>query len=284
MIIWIASYPKSGNTWVRYFLISLLANKKVNVTLRDLQNIKQFPSKSNYGRSNISIDFGKLEEVAKHWLEVQKNINLDKKVRFFKTHNALCKVDGNIFTNYENTLGTIHVVRDPRNIISSINNHFNHENIDASKKFIFDESKVTIDRNYKDKKTYALPQLIGSWQTHYNSWKQIKKNYLLIKYENLINSPFSEFKKIGVYLEKIFDYKISDEQIENAIKSSSFEKLQNMEKEQGFSESVISTKTGTKNKFFFLGPKNKWQELLDENMVYQINTKFKKEMEELEYL
>ena len=47
MIIWIASYPKSGNTWVRYFLVSLLANKKINVTLKDLQNIKQFPSKSN---------------------------------------------------------------------------------------------------------------------------------------------------------------------------------------------------------------------------------------------
>ena len=112
----------------------------------------------------------------------------------------------------------------------------------------------------------------------------MKKNYLLIKYENLINSPFSEFKKISIYLEKIFGYKFSNEQIENAIKSSSFEKLQNIENNEGFSESVINEKTGSKNKFFFLGPKNNWQELIDEKTVYQINKKFKKEMEELGYL
>ena len=284
MIIWLASYPKSGNTWVRFFLISLLSNNNPDITLKDLHNIKQFPTKSQYDKSNISIDFNNLNEVSKHWLEVQKKINSNNKIRFFKTHNALCKINDNVFTNYETTLGTIHIVRDPRNIISSINNHFNHENIAESKKFILKEDKVTISKNSKIKETYPLPQIIGSWQTHYNSWKQMKKNYLLIKYENLINSPFSEFKKISIYLEKIFKYKISDEQIRNAIKLSSFDKLKNMESKEGFSESVINEKTGYKNKFFFLGPKNNWKELIDEKTIYEINKKFKKEMEELGYL
>ena len=284
MIIWLASYPKSGNTWVRFFLISLLSNNKPDITLKDLHNIKQFPTKSQYDKSNINIDFKNLNEVAKNWLEVQKKINSDNKIRFFKTHNALCKINGKIFTNYETTLGTIHIVRDPRNIISSIKNHFSHENIEETKKFMFEEKKVTISKNYKIKETYPLPQVIGSWQTHYNSWKQMKKNYLLIKYENLVNSPFSEFKKISIFLEKIFGYKISDEQTQNAIKSSSFEKLQNIENKEGFSESVINEKTGSKNKFFFLGPKNNWQELIDKKTTYEMNKKFKKEMEELEYL
>ena len=284
MIIWLASYPKSGNTWVRFFLISLLSNNNPDITLKDLHNIKQFPTKSQYDKSNISIDFNNLNEVSKHWLEVQKKINSNNKIRFFKTHNALCKINDNVFTNYETTLGTIHIVRDPRNIISSINNHFNHENIEESKKFILKEDKVTISKNSKIKETYPLPQIIGSWKTHYNSWKQMKKNYLLIKYENLINSPFSEFKKISIYLEKIFKYKISDEQIQNAIKSSSFDKLKNIESKEGFSESVINEKTGYKNKFFFLGPKNNWKELIDEKTIYEINKKFKKEMEELGYL
>ena len=284
MIIWIASYPKSGNTWIRFFLISLLSNNKQDITLKDLHNIKQFPTKSQYDKSNISIDFNNLNEVSKHWLEVQKKINSDNKIRFFKTHNALCKINNKIFTNYETTLGAIHIVRDPRNIISSIKNHFNHENIEESKKFIFEETKVTISKNSKVKETYPLPTLIGSWQTHYNSWKQLKKNYLLIKYENLINSPFSEFKKISIYLEKFFGNKISDEKLESAIKLSSFERLKNIEEEKGFSESVVNEKTGSKNKFFFLGPKNNWQELIDEKTVYQINKKFKKEMEELGYL
>jgi len=284
MIIWLASYPKSGNTWVRFFIISLLLNNKTDITLKDLDNIKQFPSKSQYERYNINIDLGNMNEVAKHWLEVQKKLNSDNKIRFFKTHNALCKVDENIFTNTENTLGIIHIVRDPRNVISSINNHFHHENMDASMKFILDENMVAFIKNYKNKKKFALPQVIGSWKSHYNSWKNMKKNYLLIKYENLINSPFSEFKKISIYLEKILKSKISDDQIKKAIKSSSFEKLQNIEKNQGFSESVIDEVTGIRKNFFFLGPKNNWKELLEDKAVYQINKKFKSEMKELGYL
>ena len=277
MIIWIASYPKSGNTWIRFFLLSLLSNSKADVTLKDLHNIKQFPSKSLFKKFDINTNFKNSNEISKYWLEAQKKINSDNKVRFLKTHNAFCKINENVFTNNDNTLGTIYIVRDPRNIISSINNHFNHENINISLEFMLDEYKGTGSEK-------ILPQLISSWKTHYNSWKQMKKNYLLIKYENLINSPFSEFKKISIYLEKIFGYKFSDEQIENAIKSSSFKKLQNIENNEGFSESVINEKTGSKNKFFFLGPKNNWQELIDEKIFYQINKKFKKEMEELGYL
>tara|TARA_B100001758_G_scaffold193944_1_gene171359 strand:+ start:409 stop:1245 length:837 start_codon:yes stop_codon:yes gene_type:complete len=278
MIIWLASYPKSGNTWVRFFLILLLLNNKTNVTLKDLTNIKQFPAKSQYERLNINIDLKNMNEVAKHWLEVQKKINSDNKIRFFKTHNAFCKIDKNIFTNNENTLGTIYIVRDPRNVISSINNHFHHENIDVSKEFIFDENKGI------GTKETILPQVIGSWKSHYNSWKQMKKNYLLIKYENLVNSPFSEFKKISIYLEKLLRIKISDEKIEKSIKLASFKRLQNIENKEGFSESRVDEKTGSRKNFFFLGAKNNWQELLDEKTLYQINRKFKKEMKELEYL
>ena len=277
MIIWIASYPKSGNTWIRFFLLSLLSNSKVDVTLKDLHNIKQFPSKSLFKKFDINTNFKNSNEISKYWLEAQKKINSDNKVRFLKTHNAFCKINENVFTNNDNTLGTIYIVRDPRNIISSINNHFNHENINISLEFMLDEYKGTGSEK-------ILPQLISSWKTHYNSWKQMKKNYLLIKYENLINSPFSEFKKISIYLEKFFGNKISDEKLESAIKLSSFERLKNIEEEKGFSESVVNEKTGSKNKFFFLGPKNNWQELIDEKTVYQINKKFKKEMEELGYL
>ncbi len=277
MIIWIASYPKSGNTWIRFFLLSLLSNSKADVTLKDLHNIKQFPSKSLFKKFDINTNFKNSNEISKYWLEAQKKINSDNKVRFLKTHNAFCKINENVFTNNDNTLGTIYIVRDPRNIISSINNHFNHENINISLEFMLDEYKGTGSEK-------ILPQLISSWKTHYNSWKQMKKNYLLIKYENLINSPFSEFKKISIYLEKFFGNKISDEKLESAIKLSSFERLKNIEEEKGFSESVVNEKTGSKNKFFFLGPKNNWQELIDEKTVYQINKKFKKEMEELGYL
>ena len=69
---------------------------------------------------------------------------------------------------------------------------------------MFDEKRVVHLANPTTEKDYALPQIIGSWQTHYKSWKITNKNYLLIKYENLLNQPFSEFKKITNYLGRLF--------------------------------------------------------------------------------
>ena len=48
MIIWIASYPKSGNTWVRSFISALLNNKEGNFTFDDLINIPQYPIRQQF--------------------------------------------------------------------------------------------------------------------------------------------------------------------------------------------------------------------------------------------
>ena len=139
MIIWLASYPKSGNTWLRFFIVSLLLKENNEVSLKNLESIKQFPTNYHYRDFGISKpDLGNLNKISKYWVSAQKKINSDNKIRFFKTHNALCKLDNNIFTNEENTLGTIHIVRDPRNVISSVNNHFHHNSLEESKKFILD--------------------------------------------------------------------------------------------------------------------------------------------------
>ena len=54
MIIWLASYPKSGNTWLRFFIISLLLKENNEVSLKDLEEIKQFPTNYHYKNFNIS--------------------------------------------------------------------------------------------------------------------------------------------------------------------------------------------------------------------------------------
>ena len=74
----------------------------------------------------ISISY--IKEISNNWITAQKNINLDKKIKFFKTHHINCKVENNSFTELENTLGVIHVVRDPRNIITSLKNHYSNLN------------------------------------------------------------------------------------------------------------------------------------------------------------
>ena len=282
MIIWLASYPKSGNTWVRFFILSLLLGNKMEINLNHLKNIEQFPSKSQF--VGLKLDLKNLREVAKNWITVQNKINLSKKVRFYKTHNTFCQIDKNSFTNHKNTLGAIYIVRDPRNVITSVKNHFNHNSYEEAKDFIFNEKKVVLLSRPTKIKDYSLPQIIGSWQTHYKTWKIMNKNFLLIKYENLINTPNSEFKKIANYLERLFKTKFTNEQIERAINSSSFDKLQKMEEKKGFIESVENKQTGEKNKFFFLGPQNDWRKILDKEIADEISSRFEPEMKELRYL
>ena len=286
MIIWLASYPKSGNTWLRFFIISLLLKENKDISLKHLEGIKQFPT--NYHYKNFKISNSNLEnlnEISKYWIAAQKNINSDNKIRFFKTHNALCKLDNNIFTNEENTLGTIHIVRDPRNVVSSVNNHFHHKTLEESKNFIFDKRKGIFNKSKIDhKKIFTLPQVIGSWGTHYNSWKLIKKNYLLVKYENLLREPHNEFKRIASYLEPLLQVRFSDENISNSIRLSNFDRLKKIEQEQGFVESVENLETGKKETFFNLGPNNDWRNILNENLAAEITREFKFEMKELGYL
>ncbi len=282
MIIWLASYPKSGNTWVRFFILSLLLGNKMEINLNHLKNIEQFPSKSQF--VGLKLDLKNLREVAKNWITVQNKINLSKKVRFYKTHNTFCQIDKNSFTNHKNTLGAIYIVRDPRNVITSVKNHFNHNSYEEAKDFIFNEKKVVLLSRPTKIKDYSLPQIIGSWQTHYKTWKIMNKNFLLIKYENLINTPNSEFKKIANYLEKLFKTKFTNAQIEKATNSSSFDKLQKMEEKKGFIESMENKQTGEKNKFFYLGPKNDWRKILDKEIADEISSRFEPEMKELRYL
>jgi hypothetical protein len=282
MIIWLTSYPKSGNTWVRFFILSLLLGNKREINLDHLKNIEQFPSKSQF--VGLELDLKNLREVAKNWITVQKKINSNKKVRFYKTHNTLCQIDKNSFTDHKNTLGAIYIVRDPRNVITSVKNHFNHNSYEEAKNFIFDEKRVVLLSRPTNKKDYSLPQIIGSWQTHYKTWKIMNKNFLLIKYENLINTPNSEFKKIANYLERLFKTKFTNEQIRRAINLSSFDRLQKMEEKNGFIESVENKQTGEKNKFFFLGPKNDWKKILDKEIADEISSRFEPEMKELRYL
>ena len=118
MIIWLASYPKSGNTWIRSFLASLLFNKNNKADLDGISNIPQYPLRSHF--KNLVNNIDDIKEISSNWVKSQSLINNDKKIKFFKTHHALCNYQGNNFTNLENTLGVIHIVRDPRNIISSL--------------------------------------------------------------------------------------------------------------------------------------------------------------------
>tara|TARA_X000000950_G_scaffold237938_1_gene289759 strand:- start:12 stop:866 length:855 start_codon:yes stop_codon:yes gene_type:complete len=284
MIIWLASYPKSGNTWVRSFITSLLYNENNEANLKDLIHIQQYPLRSHF--TNLVSDIDNLGELSSNWILSQKIINQDNKIKFFKTHHAFCKFNNSFFTNGEVSLGTVHIVRDPRNVISSILYHFSKKNYEEAREFLFDERRVIVKKfDPKDPNVNKnILTVLGSWKNHYLSWKEFKKNYLLIKYEDLLSNPQAEFHKLSEYLSKHLNVKFENDKINHAIKSNSFENLKKLEKENGFIEAINDKETGEKKRFFNLGPENDWKKLLNIKLKEDIEKEFKTEMRELGYI
>ncbi len=182
MIIWCASYPKSGNTWVRAIIASLIYSENGIFNFDMLRKISLFP-KRFYFKDFID-DYSDLKKVSQYWINAQKKINSDNKIKILKTHNGNYNFLGKDFTNKQNTLGVIYVVRDPRNIIASISNHY-QLNTEQSVNFLLDEKRFLFNKNDPNDLTEEnIITLLGSWKAHYNSWK-IASNLIIIRYEDL---------------------------------------------------------------------------------------------------
>ena len=283
MIIWLSSYPKNGNTWLRA-LISAYYYSDDGFFLGDqnLQNIQQFPVKKNL--EGFNFDPRKPGDSARFWIPAQEKLNMDRKVKFLKTHSALVKLGQNEFTNKKNTLGCIYIVRDPRNVIDSMSRHFQIDH-DKALSVMQDENNFTYD--FKKTDDYSDYQFISSWEKNYQSWKN---NRLIpikfLKYEDLLKETFFVFKEVVEFIDKLINNKkgFNREKAKNAVKSTSFENLKKIEENNGFSESIIARKDKKKIPFFHLGPKNEWQKNFDNKFIEKINNIFQKNLDELNYL
>ena len=281
MIIWIASYPKSGNTWVRSIITSILFSKNgIIKNFELLDKIDQYPTKKYF--KGLVTNFNDIIEIQKNWIKSQRVINNDKKVKFFKTHHLYCKYGNNAFTDSVNTLGVIHVVRDPRNLVSSLKHHWSLENDNEAMNKLLDIQTAT-GLKIDESKEYSFPVMISSWKNHYNSWKRIKKNYLLIRYEDIIDDPKSQIKNIVEYLRHFLKFEINDKKIENILNTSSFENFKILESKGFFKESNLNQEGNLKT-FFNRGPNTKWQNFLDVKLSDKIQSEFSDEMKELNYL
>jgi len=280
MIIWISSYPKSGNTWVRALLSSYFYSKDGNFHFDLLEQIKEFPKHSDY-LNEISVNRN-LAEIAKEWIPAQRKLNLkhNNSPFFLKTHSAICNVEGSDFTDKENTLGAIYVVRDPRNVILSLSNHFDYS-IEKSLEMICNKKQIITNPTKKNR--YFGFTVVSDWQNHYRTWKSCKLvEVKIVKYEDLILSPKNTFISILNFINKFMQVDIDEDRIKNVLMSTEFSKLQQSENKYGFKES--SNMSGFNKKFFNLGPKNDWKNLLKKEIKEKIENHFKEEMKELGYL
>jgi hypothetical protein len=278
MIFWIASYPKSGNTYIRSFLSAYYFSDSGQFDFDLLKNIKQFPNPEFFDGPIKTI-----EDAANNWIFSQRKIKEKKKIKMLKTHNFLGAYKGQPFTTVDYTLGAIYVVRDPRNVITSVMNHFGL-NVDKAFEFMTDIQKGTSFKIEDDFSTYTF---LSDWSNHYKSWAH-SKNFrkLIIKYEDLEENKYETFRDIVVFVNALLNRteRVDKKKLENAVKSTNFNVLKNLEKNKGFGEALYSEKDKKKRTFFNLGFNNRWKKLLREDIRENLESNFRSEMKELGYL
>ena len=272
MIIWLASYPKSGNTMLRTMLSSYLFSEDGVFNFELMKNIKQFPNSEIFDQ--LGIDHKDIKEVMKHSIKAQEFFNKKESVGFVKTHNMLFNFNKKFpFTDLANTLGVIYIVRDPRNVVLSYARHLNIS-LEETTKFMTKGKANEI-------------HFMGNWSENFISWKSFLNynNYLLIRYEDLVLKREDTFLKILNFIFKLrnTNFLVDNNKLENVLKTTSFENLKSLEIQKGFGESVKGP-DGNKIPFFDKGQSREWSKTLDENLKQDIEKCFKNEMIELDYL
>ena len=277
MIIWIASYPKSGNTYIRSLLSAYYFSKDGNFNFDLLKNIKQFPN-TEFFNSNIN----SLDDASNNWLYAQKKIKEQNKIKFLKTHSCLGAYKGKPFTTVDYSLGGIYVVRDPRNVISSVMNHFSL-NADEAYNFMTDIHRGTRSNIENDYSAYSY---LSTWANHYKSWAN-SKNFrkIIIKYEELETNKYETFRDIIVFTNTLLNNSdgVDKIKLERAIETTNFNVLKNKEKNEGFKEALYSEDKGEKKVFFNMGFNNRWKKILREDIRKKLEDIFKNEMEDIGY-
>jgi len=278
MIVWIASYPKSGNTWVRSLLSSYMYSDDGVFNFNLLNKIKQFPNKEFF--KSFLTSFSDIKEVSNFWIAAQTKINLINDTVFLKTHSALCTLERNPFTNKTNTQAIIYVVRDPRNLITSLSHHYSKSE-EESFAFMSNKNMMIMNEEWGGK-NFGIATVLGDWAEHYKSWKNSNiAPVIVIRYEDLLNDAINTFTHLISFLCKHTNLKLNNEKIHKVVKSCSFDEMVNKEKKEGFLESINNKK---KINFFYLGKKNKWESLLNPKIESKIRQLFNKEMKQLGYI
>jgi len=276
-LIWISSYPKSGNTWIRYFLSNYFYNKKkLNLDLELIKKIGKFPSQRYLNQyANIDELQKSAYNISKYWSLSQEYLNnTNEDFLFIKNHNALVSVEGRNLTEEKYSLAFIYIVRDPRDVAVSYSNFEKNINIDQVIERMISENLYC---NVSKKNPFDI-EVLGSWKFNYFSWKNgvMKVPRILIRYEDLVTNTFKTKLKLIKFLSKVLGLAVDQDQIKFSIAQSDFKRLKELENTSNFDESP--------GNFFNSGKIGQWKKHLSLEQIKKIENFCKSEMKELNYL
>lgn len=261
-IVWLASYPKSGNTWFRSFLTALLKEKEVDLNHMATDGI--FSGK-NYMENILDLNS---DYLSRQQIEVYQRIAFihlsakSKKRLFIKIHDAFTISENDVqpLIPENPTQIALYFVRNPLDVALSLANHIGSPVEKAIEKYIINPKGgfATIQNTANNQ----FHQPLGTWSMHVESWLE-KPSFPVhfMRYEDMKEKPFETFKTAV----QAIGLEVSDERIQFAIEETQFEKLQKKEQEKGFKEKQIPTSS-----FFFKGQVGRWKEELSHKQIETI--------------
>lgn len=274
-IIWLASYPKSGNTWTRTFLHNLLSLLEGNDAEHDINQINEFStwdlSAKRYepylGRPALECDRALIAAARP---KVQADIaDQTDGLTLVKTHHALVNDRGQPTLNFSVTAGAIYLVRNPLDVAISFAHHMGAD-IDAA---IEQMETVDLETQVNEKSVY---EVYGTWSQHVASWTTKPHRAVgIVRYEDLLQHPRNTFAAIAQHLL----LNPTPELLDEAIARSSFNRLKAQEEANGFRE-----KPEASERFFRAGKSDQWRDQLSRRQIRRIVQTHGKQMKRFGYL
>jgi Sulfotransferase domain len=275
-IVWLASYPKSGNTWARVFLFALynllLGASMTEVDLNRMvefgENDRATPYYQRYLKKPLLA--ASRAEIAELRLRVQADIaTANRGVVLVKTHNALIDDAGFPTINRDVSAGAIYIVRNPLDVAISYARFFAVSPDQAIEHMA--EAGFATQTNADD--VYFVT---GSWSEHVHSWTQRSHPALLIvRYEDMLEKPGPTFTAMAQHVMLMRDRALLDK----AIDLSEFPRLQSSELAHGFPE-----KPEQATLFFREGRAGQWRDVLTDRQIQRVVDNHGAEMQRFGYL
>lgn len=273
-IIWLASYPKSGNTWTRLFLHALKTGAPIK-SFDKIESTNGIGSNRSLFDDYLGIESDELNRRTLQSLRSEVYLewsNFIKEPIIVKSHDTPF-FEGIRIIPEACTRKVVLIVRNPFDMVASYANHMGISIDMAVYSLCDDTTKLA---KSKKKYTSQVTQHTGSWSSYYWNWvNAFRSNVHVLKYEDLKQDPFTTFKSLVNYLE--WDY--SDDEILKAIDNSDFKKLKKVEETKGFKE---ASKKG--NSFFRSGKSGNWKNEISQEHAKQLVDKHYTVLLELGYI